>query len=46
LFRGEESEEATIGGMIVADMAVKIRYYLGGKPPGEGLPPPTAEEDQ
>jgi hypothetical protein len=41
LFRGEDSDEARVGGMIMADMAIRIRYTLGGQPippdPDEGM---------
>jgi hypothetical protein len=35
LFRGEDSERALIGGMIIADMAIRLRYFMGAKPPDE-----------
>jgi hypothetical protein len=42
LFRGEDSEAARIGGVIIADMAVRIRYALGGKAPPAEEPDPEA----
>lgn len=43
LFRGEDSDQARIGGIIIAEMAVGVRYALGGKPPP--AEPPRDDEE-
>jgi hypothetical protein len=44
LFRGEDTDEARIGGMIIAEMAIGIRRALGGNRVELRAPPEADEE--